>query len=57
MNTKTEKHDKNAKSTVAIEPDLHREIRVRVAAEGRKLGEYVNSLLRMALALEKKGGK
>lgn len=49
MSDKSQETEK--KSTVIVEPDVHREIRIRVASEGGKIGEYVDRVLRKALGL------
>ena len=42
------------KTTIIVHPDVHLEIRKRVAAAGGKIGEYVDALLRKALKLSVK---
>ena len=42
------------KTTIVVHPDVHIEIRKRVAAAGGKIGEYVDALLRKALKLSVK---
>lgn len=48
---KTAEKPKEKKSTLTVEEDVHREIRMRVAAEGGKIGEFVDALFRKALGL------
>ena len=50
MKTSEETKEKK-KSTLTVEEDVHREIRMRVAAEGGKIGEFVDALFRKALGL------